>query len=97
MKKDGEEPYPHKFHVTISLEEFIEKFNSLNESQILHDEQYSVAGKHFSYSSCMLWNNMYINHECITSTKICCIDFYMTTIFKLSIRNCLHIHLIVFM
>lgn len=49
MKKDGEEPYPHKFHVTISLEEFIEKFNSLNESQILHDEQCSVAGrlKHF--------------------------------------------------
>lgn len=51
MKKDGEEPYPHKFHVTISLEEFIEKFNSLKESQILHDEQYSVAGKHFSDNS----------------------------------------------
>lgn len=44
MKKDNEEPYPHKFNVTISLEEFIEKFNSLRETQILHDEQYSVAG-----------------------------------------------------
>lgn len=44
MKKDGEEPYPHKFNVTISLEEFIEKFDSLAETQILHDEQYSVAG-----------------------------------------------------
>lgn len=44
MKKDGEEPYPHKFSVTISLEEFIEKFSALAESQILHDEQYSVAG-----------------------------------------------------
>lgn len=44
MKKDNEEPYPHKFNVTISLEEFIENFSSLSESQILHDEQYSVAG-----------------------------------------------------
>lgn len=44
MKKDGEEPYPHKFNVTLSLEEFIEKFNTLAETQILHDEQYSVAG-----------------------------------------------------
>lgn len=44
MKKDGEEPYPHKFNVTISLEEFIEKFNSLAETEILHDKQYSVAG-----------------------------------------------------
>jgi len=44
MKKDGEEPYPHKFNVTISLEEFIEKFSSLAESQILHDEKCSVAG-----------------------------------------------------
>lgn len=44
MKKDGEEAYPHKFNVTISLEEFIEKFNSLAETQILFDEQYSVAG-----------------------------------------------------
>jgi lysyl-tRNA synthetase class 2 len=44
MKKDSEEPYPHKFNVTISLEEFIENFSSLSETQILHDEQYSVAG-----------------------------------------------------
>lgn len=45
MKNDGEEPYPHKFNVTISLEEFIEKFSSLAESQILHDEKCSVAGR----------------------------------------------------
>lgn len=44
MKKDGEEPYPHKFNVTISLEEFIEKFNYLAETQILQDKEYSVAG-----------------------------------------------------
>jgi len=48
MKKDGEEPYPHKFNVTISLEEFIEKFSSLAETQILHDEKYSVAGMFYT-------------------------------------------------
>lgn len=44
MKKDGEEPYPHKFNVTISLEEFIENFSSLTETQILQDKECSVAG-----------------------------------------------------
>lgn len=48
MKKDGEEPYPHKFNVTISLEEFIEKFSSLADTQILHDEQCSVAGMFYT-------------------------------------------------
>jgi len=47
MKKDGEVPYPHKFNVTISLEEFIEKFNFLAETQILHDEPCSVAGRFY--------------------------------------------------
>jgi len=51
MKKDGEEPYPHKFNVTISLEEFIEKFSSLAETQILHDEKYSVAGMFYTYKN----------------------------------------------
>ncbi|XP_050425307.1 lysine--tRNA ligase isoform X1 [Adelges cooleyi] len=45
MKKDGEEPYPHKFNVTLSLENFINEFQSLNESQILHDKEFSVAGR----------------------------------------------------
>lgn len=49
MKQNGEEPYPHKFHVTITLEEFIKKFSSLAETQILHDEQYSVAGMFYIY------------------------------------------------
>ncbi|XP_044735306.1 lysine--tRNA ligase isoform X1 [Chrysoperla carnea] len=42
----GEEhPYPHKFHVSISLEEFIEKYSILNEGEILEDETVSVAGR----------------------------------------------------
>lgn len=62
MKKNGEEPYPHKFNVTISLENFIEKFSSLTETQILYDEEYSVAGMFYIYKnnggSCKIKRNM---------------------------------------
>lgn len=38
-------PYPHKFHVSISLENFIEKYSSLGEGAMLQDEKLSVAGR----------------------------------------------------
>lgn len=41
----GENPYPHKFHVSISLTEFIEKYSYLKEEEILHDVEVSVAGR----------------------------------------------------
>lgn len=44
MKKSKEHPYPHKFSVTISLEEFIEKYNDLEAGQVLEDITLNVAG-----------------------------------------------------
>ncbi|KAM3964873.1 lysyl-tRNA synthetase [Aphomia sociella] len=38
-------PYPHKFTVSISLEEFIEKYNSLNSAEVLNNVTVSVAGR----------------------------------------------------
>lgn len=38
-------PYPHKFHVSISLEEFIERYSNLKEGDVLEDENLSVAGR----------------------------------------------------
>lgn len=38
-------PYPHKFHVSISLTEFIEKYNSLEAGQTLTDVEARVAGR----------------------------------------------------
>ena len=38
-------PYPHKFHVSISLTEFIEKYSSLEDGQSLDDVQVRVAGR----------------------------------------------------
>ncbi|XP_039765271.1 lysine--tRNA ligase isoform X1 [Pararge aegeria] len=38
-------PYPHKFTVTISLEEFIEKYNNLNSGDVLENTTVSVAGR----------------------------------------------------
>ncbi|XP_047042313.1 lysine--tRNA ligase isoform X1 [Helicoverpa zea] len=41
----ADHPYPHKFHVTISLEEFIEKYNHVNSGEVLEDVTLSVAGR----------------------------------------------------
>ncbi|GAB0097261.1 Lysine--tRNA ligase [Sergentomyia squamirostris] len=38
-------PYPHKFHVSISLEEFIEKYNNVAEGEVLENVNVSVAGR----------------------------------------------------
>lgn len=38
-------PYPHKFTVTISLEEFIEKYNNVNSGDVLDSVTLSVAGR----------------------------------------------------
>ncbi|CAK1550024.1 unnamed protein product [Leptosia nina] len=40
-----EHPYPHKFTVTISLEEFIEKYNNLNSGDVLENVTLSLAGR----------------------------------------------------
>lgn len=38
-------PYPHKFNVTISLEEFVEKYNTVNSGEVLDSVTCSVAGR----------------------------------------------------
>ncbi|VEN46870.1 unnamed protein product [Callosobruchus maculatus] len=38
-------PYPHKFHVSTSLEEFIEKYKDLKDGEVLDNERLSVAGR----------------------------------------------------
>ncbi|CAG7819592.1 unnamed protein product [Allacma fusca] len=45
LKEQGINPYPHKFNVTISLEEFISKYNSLNDGDVVEDVTYSIAGR----------------------------------------------------
>ncbi|XP_013182950.1 lysine--tRNA ligase isoform X1 [Amyelois transitella] len=40
-----EHPYPHKFNVTISLEEFIEKYNNLNNGEVMENVTLSLAGR----------------------------------------------------
>ncbi|XP_076283238.1 lysyl-tRNA synthetase isoform X2 [Lasioglossum baleicum] len=46
LKSNNENPYPHKFHVSMSLENFIEKFSdNLKEGEVLENEVHSVAGR----------------------------------------------------
>ncbi|XP_072278629.1 lysine--tRNA ligase isoform X2 [Pyxicephalus adspersus] len=44
MKGTKDDPYPHKFHVNMSLNEFIEKYNGLEVGQQL-EEVVSIAGR----------------------------------------------------
>jgi lysyl-tRNA synthetase class 2 len=44
-KAAGINPYPHKFHVSMSLPEYIEKYSSLEPGQQLTDVTVSVAGE----------------------------------------------------
>ena len=44
LKAAGESPYPHKFQVTISLTDFIEKYENIDAGQTLPD-LVSVAGR----------------------------------------------------
>lgn len=45
LKEDNEDPYPHKFHVDVSLTEYIEKYNNTEPGQVLEDVNLSVAGR----------------------------------------------------
>lgn len=46
LKEANDHPYPHKFHVSISLENFINKFSAnVKEGEILDKEVHSIAGR----------------------------------------------------
>ncbi|XP_022087511.1 lysine--tRNA ligase-like isoform X2 [Acanthaster planci] len=45
LKEANDTPYPHKFLVTISLTEFIEKYNHLEAGEILNGEVHSISGR----------------------------------------------------
>lgn len=46
LKKDqSTHPYPHKFHVSTSLQAFIEKFSSIKDGEQLENEKLSVSGR----------------------------------------------------
>ncbi|XP_078066791.1 lysine--tRNA ligase isoform X2 [Mustelus asterias] len=45
LKETNENPYPHKFHVDLSLTEFIEKYSNLQPGDHLCDIILSVAGR----------------------------------------------------
>lgn len=45
VKSKGENPYPHKFHVDISLEEFLSKYDHLKDSETLEQEVQTISGR----------------------------------------------------
>uniref|UniRef100_A0A0N5AII4 Lysine--tRNA ligase n=1 Tax=Syphacia muris TaxID=451379 RepID=A0A0N5AII4_9BILA len=47
-REKGENPFPHKFSVSISLPDFIEKYGYLEKDNVLEETTVSVAGRLFS-------------------------------------------------
>lgn len=45
FKETGPHPYPHKFNITLSLTDFVERFQGLEAGTQLNDQIFSVAGK----------------------------------------------------
>jgi len=45
IKSKGENPYPHKFNVEVSLEEFINKYSYLKDAETLDKEVLTIAGR----------------------------------------------------
>jgi len=44
QKTDGKNPYPHKFFVTMSIEEYIKEYGGLSDGQHAEDVSVSLAG-----------------------------------------------------
>ncbi|MCH96561.1 lysine-tRNA ligase-like, partial [Trifolium medium] len=44
-KKEGKNPYPHKFSVTLSIEQYINEYGRLNNGQHLDGVSVSLAGR----------------------------------------------------
>ncbi|KAK9510250.1 hypothetical protein O3M35_005073 [Rhynocoris fuscipes] len=45
LKAANLNPYPHKFHVSISLTDFIDTYNHLKDGEIIENKEVSVAGR----------------------------------------------------
>lgn len=46
LKAAGLNPYPHKFHVSISIAEYIDKYGSLSDGAHLEDVEVSISGNY---------------------------------------------------
>lgn len=44
LKAEGENPYPHKFEVSMSIYQYIEKYGGLSNGEHLEDVGVSLAG-----------------------------------------------------
>ncbi|XP_057868980.1 lysine--tRNA ligase isoform X2 [Cryptomeria japonica] len=62
MKDSGVNPYPHTFHVSLSIAAFIEKYGGLSSGEHLNDVEVSLAGRIMSKRSSGTKLNFYDLH-----------------------------------
>lgn len=54
QKAEGKNPYPHKFSVSMSIVEFIEKYGGLSNGEHVEDVNESLAGAQ-NQRFCLAW------------------------------------------
>ncbi|EFH54605.1 predicted protein [Arabidopsis lyrata subsp. lyrata] len=69
-KKKGENPYPHKFLVSMSISEFIEKYTTLSNGDHVEDDQVSLAGRIMSRRSSSSKLFFYDLHNCSSRVQV---------------------------
>lgn len=62
LKGSGVNPYPHKFHVSLSIPAFIDKYGGLSSGEHLYDVEVSLAGRIMSKRSSGAKLNFYDLH-----------------------------------
>ena len=53
LKAAGESPYPHKFHVDLSLTDYIEKYSHLEDGARLEDTLVNISGECIPTVGCL--------------------------------------------
>jgi len=54
LKRAGETVFPHKFHVSLSLRDFVDKYSSLQANEV-NEDVVSVAGREWRF----LWSQTF--------------------------------------
>ena len=50
LKKSGPHPYPHKFSVSVSLTDFIDRYSHLECGQQVEEDVMNIAGEYMCHS-----------------------------------------------
>ncbi|XP_030975548.1 lysine--tRNA ligase-like isoform X2 [Quercus lobata] len=70
LRAAGEEPYPHKFHITTSIPEYVEQYKNIGNGEHLEDVTVNLAGRIMSKRSSSSKLFFYDLHGCDAKVQV---------------------------